>query len=93
LSTAVLSVRVWKELKEEAKRLNINLKEVVERVLEEEIGRVRTFEEFMSGVKRLSVEQGMLEAFDIAVKNGITFYDASYVYVVGKLGLKLATED
>jgi predicted nucleic acid-binding protein len=54
---------------------------------------VRVFEEFMSGVKRLSVEQGMLEAFDIAVKNGITFYDASYVYVARKLGLKLVTED
>jgi post-segregation antitoxin (ccd killing protein) len=41
LSTAVLSVRVRKELKEEAKRLNINLKEVVERALEEEIRRAR----------------------------------------------------
>jgi len=41
LSTAVLSVRVRKELKEEAKRLGINLREVVERALEEEIKRAK----------------------------------------------------
>jgi hypothetical protein len=41
LSTTVLSVRVRKELKEEAERLGISLREVVERALEEEIKRAR----------------------------------------------------
>jgi len=41
LSTAVLSIRVRKELKEEAERLGINLKEVIERALEAEIERAR----------------------------------------------------
>jgi ribosomal protein RSM22 (predicted rRNA methylase) len=35
LSTTVLSVRVRKELKEEAEKLGISLREVVERALEE----------------------------------------------------------
>ena len=39
MSTAVISVRVRKELKEEAIKLGINLKEAVERALEEEIRR------------------------------------------------------
>jgi antitoxin component of RelBE/YafQ-DinJ toxin-antitoxin module len=38
-SSAVLSVRVRKELKEEAERLGINVREVVERALEEAIRR------------------------------------------------------
>lgn len=54
---------------------------------------VRVFEEFLNGVERLSVGQGTLEVFDIAVKNGITSYDASYVYVARKMRLKLVTED
>ncbi len=41
MSTAVLSIRVRKELKEEAERLGINLKEVIERALEAEIERAR----------------------------------------------------
>jgi len=41
LSTAVISVRVRKELKEEAIKLGINLKEAVERALEEEIRRAK----------------------------------------------------
>jgi len=41
LSTAVVSVRVRRELKEQAERLGINLREVVERALEEEIRRAR----------------------------------------------------
>ncbi len=39
MPTAVLSVRVRKELKEEAERLGIDLKEVVERALEREVKR------------------------------------------------------
>jgi post-segregation antitoxin (ccd killing protein) len=38
---AVLSVRIKKELKEEAERLGIDIRRVVERALEEEIERVK----------------------------------------------------
>ncbi|MEL9940239.1 MAG: type II toxin-antitoxin system CcdA family antitoxin [Ignisphaera sp.] len=41
MSTAVLSIRVRRELKEEAERLGINIRAVVEKALEEEIQRVR----------------------------------------------------
>jgi post-segregation antitoxin (ccd killing protein) len=38
---AVLSVRIKKELKEEAERLGIDIRRVVEKALEEEIERVK----------------------------------------------------
>jgi post-segregation antitoxin (ccd killing protein) len=41
VTSVVLSVRVRRELKEEAERLGINIREVVERALEEEIRRVK----------------------------------------------------
>jgi post-segregation antitoxin (ccd killing protein) len=41
MSTIVLSVRVRKELKEEAERLGVNLREVVERALEDEVRRAK----------------------------------------------------
>jgi post-segregation antitoxin (ccd killing protein) len=41
MSTVVLSVRIRKELKEEAERLGINIRNVVERALREEIYRVK----------------------------------------------------
>ncbi len=41
MSTVVLSVRVRKGLKEEAERLGIDVRSVVEKALEEEIKRVR----------------------------------------------------
>ena len=41
MSTVVLSVRVRRELKEEAERLGIDLREAVERALEEEVRRVK----------------------------------------------------
>ena len=41
MSTAVLSVRVRRELKEEAERLGIDVRALVERALEEEIRRVK----------------------------------------------------
>ena len=41
MSTVVLSVRVRRELKEEAERLGIDLRETVERALEEEIRRMK----------------------------------------------------
>ena len=41
MSTAVLSVRIRRELKEEAERLGIDIRAVVEKALEEEIARAR----------------------------------------------------
>jgi post-segregation antitoxin (ccd killing protein) len=41
VTSVVLSVRVRRELREEAERLGINIREVVERALEEEIRRVK----------------------------------------------------
>ena len=41
MSTVVLSVRVRRELKEEAERLGVDIRAVVERALEEEIRRAR----------------------------------------------------
>ena len=41
MTSVVLSVRVRRELREEAERLGINIREVVERALEEEIRRVK----------------------------------------------------
>ena len=41
MSTIVLSVRVRKELKEEAERLGVNLRGVVERAIEDEVRRAK----------------------------------------------------
>lgn len=41
MSTAVISVRVRRELEEEAKRLGIDIKSVVEEALEKEIRKVK----------------------------------------------------
>jgi len=41
MSTEVLSVRIRRELKEEAERLGIDVKSVVERALETEVHRVK----------------------------------------------------
>jgi len=54
---------------------------------------MKMFEEIMRNMKKLSSNQEMLEIFDIAVKSNITFYDASYIYIARKHGLKLVTKD
>jgi len=41
----------------------------------------RMFEEVLKGLEKLSVGPVLLEVLDIAAKSGVTFYDASYVYV------------
>jgi post-segregation antitoxin (ccd killing protein) len=51
MTTTVLSVRIRKELKEEAEKLGINLKEVIEKSLEEEIKKVK-----MEKVKKIVEE-------------------------------------
>jgi len=68
LPTVVLSVRVRKELKEEAERLGIDLKALVERALEDEIKRRKAemFKKQMS--KALSVMSVSEEEWVRAVK-------------------------
>jgi len=62
MSTSVLSVRVKRSLKEEAEKLGVNIREVVERALEEEIKRIKmeklkkTIEEALKNID-LSVEE------------------------------------
>jgi len=60
LSTEVLSVRVRRDLKEEVVRLGINVREVVERALEEEVRRVKV------EILRKAIERG-LKAMDLSV--------------------------
>ncbi|ABP50598.1 hypothetical protein Pars_1018 [Pyrobaculum arsenaticum DSM 13514] len=52
LMSAVISVRVKRELKERARQLGINIREVVERALEEEIKR-REEEELAKSLEEL----------------------------------------
>ncbi|RLE77107.1 MAG: DUF4145 domain-containing protein [Thermoprotei archaeon] len=60
MSTEVLSVRIRRDLKEEVARLGINVREVVERALEEEVRRVRV------EILKKAIERG-LEAMDLSV--------------------------
>ncbi len=61
--SVVVSIRVRRELREEAKRLGIDLREVVERALEEEIKRRRrreleeAIEDILRGMRRISEEE------------------------------------
>jgi len=64
MSTAVISVRVKKELKEEAIKLNIDLKKVIEKALEEEIKRIKK-----EKLKKI-IEEG-LESMNITVDEWI----------------------
>jgi post-segregation antitoxin (ccd killing protein) len=64
MTSVVLSVRVRRELKEEAERLGINIREVVERALEEEIRRVK--------IERLKMVIGeALKAMDVSVEEWV----------------------
>lgn len=64
MSTTVLSIRIRRELKEEAERLGIDVKSVVEKALEEEIRRVKQLK-----LRRL-VEEA-LEAMDVTVEEWV----------------------
>ena len=64
MSTVVLSVRVRRDLKEEAERLGIDLRAVVEKALEEEIRRAR-----MHRLRRLVDEA--LDAMDLTVEEWV----------------------
>jgi len=62
LHLAVISVRVKRELKEEAEKLNVDLRSVVEKALEEEILRRKAellkskIDETLNAMKNLTVE-------------------------------------
>ncbi len=60
MSTEVLSVRIRRDLKEEVAKLGINVREVVERALEEEVRRVK------AEILRRAIERG-IEAMDLSV--------------------------
>lgn len=64
MSTVVLSVRIRRELKEEAERLGIDVRTVVEKALEEEIKRAR-----LSRFKRLMDEA--LKVIDVSVEEWV----------------------
>lgn len=51
------------------------------------------FREVMEHVNKLSIENEILGVINVATENSITFYDASYIYIARKYGLKLVTED
>ena len=53
----------------------------------------RMFEEVIGDMKRLSMDVDVSGVQEVAVKESLTFYDAAYVYVARKHGLKLVTED
>jgi len=63
LSTAVLSVRVRRELKEEAEALGLDVKSIVERALDEEVDKRRLQEsrelaaEALDAMSEVSVEE------------------------------------
>ena len=51
------------------------------------------FREVLRNVRELSIECSLPEIVELSVKNNITFYDASYIYVARRHGLRLVTED
>ena len=50
------------------------------------------FQEVLDSMSRLMVDD-MGEVLKIAVDKNVTFYDASYIYIAEKMGLKLVSED
>ena len=54
---------------------------------------VTLFEELFSYVEVLRPRIGLGEVVKLAVKEGLTFYDASYLYTARTSGMKLVTED
>ena len=64
MSTVVLSVRIRKELKEEAEKLGIDIRRVVEKALEEEVERVK-----MERLRKLIEES--LKYMDISVNEWV----------------------
>jgi len=54
----------------------------------------RLFIEVLKELKRLSIGSNEItDVLQIAIENNLTFYDASYLYVVKRYGLKIVTQD
>jgi len=53
---------------------------------------VPLFQEALNSINTLKIDN-IDEVLKIAIDKNITFYDASYIYVAEKTGLKLVTED
>jgi len=53
---------------------------------------VLLFEEMLTQLKKLSIES-LEEVLSLAAEKKLTFYDAAYLHVAEKQGLKLITED
>ncbi len=51
------------------------------------------FEEVLMTLQIMRVPTNLAEILKLAVNHGLTFYDASYIYVAQHYGLKLVTED
>ena len=60
MSTEVISVRIKRELKEEVIKLGINVREVVERALEEEVKKIKT------EMLKEAIDRG-LKAMDLSI--------------------------
>ena len=60
MSTEVISLRIKRELKEEVIKLGINVREVVERALEEEVKKIKT------EMLKEAIDRG-LKAMDLSI--------------------------
>lgn len=54
---------------------------------------VELFEEILREIKKISIDDEIANALRIAIENNLTFYDASYICLARKHGLKLVTQD
>lgn len=51
------------------------------------------FEEVFKVTQIIKIEPKISEAVDLASREGITLYDAYYLYIAQSMGIKLVTED
>ncbi len=51
------------------------------------------FEEMLSAMETVEPPGSLREVLELAVREGLTFYDASYLHTARTLGVALATED
>ncbi len=51
------------------------------------------FSKLMNSLNTISIRGDEAKVLEIAISEGLTFYDASYLYVARSKGMKLVTED
>ncbi len=51
------------------------------------------FSRLMSSLNTISIRGNEARILELAISEGLTFYDASYLYVAKSKGMKLVTED